>query len=331
MVDSFDLFRRGQRALAGAVAVDAQHPGRFILGTYPTHVARGAGAYLWDHRGNKYLDFMGGGGTTVLGYANVQVDASVSEALHRGASLSLPTHHEVEAAEKLKELFPFVDCFKFFTSERAACDYVGGILTLQQKTWVAPSTLTHQELQARRDAETAAGNLLVYDEVASGLRYPKFSVAGYTGIHPDLIVLGGALGAGFPLAAVGGSYAVMAKASRSDDQFSGHALPLVAAKTAARLLQTSYSLDHLWEHGVKFLRDFNAVCPEKVRLEGGPAGARFFGDRAFIQSFWRQACQAGMLFGNPWHLTFPLGEEYRYAMGAILTILGKIKHAGGDA
>lgn len=91
------------------------------MGIYPTHLKRGEGAYLYDHKGKRYLDFIGGLGTNILGYGQDRVAQAISNELRNGYSHSFATHHEIEAAEKLKELMPFIDCVKFLKTGSEAC------------------------------------------------------------------------------------------------------------------------------------------------------------------------------------------------------------------
>ena len=71
--------------------------------------------------GTKYLDYMGALGANLLGYANQTHVNKIMPHLHGGFSHSLPTCHEVEAAEKLKEIFPFCSHFKFLKTGSEAC------------------------------------------------------------------------------------------------------------------------------------------------------------------------------------------------------------------
>lgn len=117
----YDWHRRSQDAIAQHCLTNSKRPESHIMGVYPTHIQRGLGAHLWDHDGKKYLDFICGLGTNILGYANEKVNTAIADQMRLGASHSFATHVEVEAAEKLKELFPFVDCVKFLKTGGEAC------------------------------------------------------------------------------------------------------------------------------------------------------------------------------------------------------------------
>lgn len=117
----FALHRRAQACIAQFYLTNSKRPEALIKGVYPTHVERGQGAFLFDHAGKKYLDFICGLGTNLFGYGSPRITAAVCAQALKGTSHSLATHLEVEAAEKLKELFPFVDCVKWTKTGSAAC------------------------------------------------------------------------------------------------------------------------------------------------------------------------------------------------------------------
>ncbi len=117
----FALHRRAQDCIAQSYLTNSKRPESHVKGVYPTHVARGHGPYLFDHKGKRYLDFVCGLGTNLLGYGNARVAQAISERLMDGYSHSFATHHELECAEKVKELFPFIDAVKFLKSGSEAC------------------------------------------------------------------------------------------------------------------------------------------------------------------------------------------------------------------
>jgi glutamate-1-semialdehyde 2,1-aminomutase len=64
-------------------------------------------------------------------------------------------------------------------------------------------------LQTLRELCTAAGTLLIFDEVMTGFRVAMGGVQGLTGIKPDLTTLGKVIGGGMPIGAYGGRRDVM--------------------------------------------------------------------------------------------------------------------------
>jgi glutamate-1-semialdehyde 2,1-aminomutase len=381
MTDRWHFHRRAQESIAQAYLTNSKRPESLVKGCYPTHIQRGQGAYLYDHDGRKYLDFICGLGTNLLGYGQEQVASAMAAELRHGYSHSFATHHEVEAAEKLKECFPFVDAVKFLKSGSEACsaavriaraktirdvvlsegyhgwhdgfvsltppaigvpdwdlvyrhlkdfpdhawDHVAAVIIEPVITdWSEARVKWLHELRAKC---TRHGVMLIFDEVITGFRFPKFSVASYFGVTPDLIVLGKAIAQGMPLAAVGGKYDVM----NCDEYFvsssyAGETLSLVAAKTVMHLLQTKYDLTWLWERGQDFLSEFNSLWPEKLMIEGYPTRGVLKGDPLAKALFMQEAALAGMIFGPSFFFGFPHAAESQLYMGTIKAIVQRIKN-----
>ncbi len=64
-------------------------------------------------------------------------------------------------------------------------------------------------LELLRELTRLHGALLIFDEVITGFRFARGGAQEYFGVNPDLTTLAKGLGGGFPVAAVGGSEAVM--------------------------------------------------------------------------------------------------------------------------
>ncbi|MES3012644.1 MAG: aminotransferase class III-fold pyridoxal phosphate-dependent enzyme [Pseudomonadota bacterium] len=377
MKDSFALHRRAQDAIAQGYLTNSKRPQSHVKGVYPSHVKGGLGCKLFGHDGRSYTDFICGLGTNLLGYGNERIAAAMQAELRNGYCHSFATHHEVEAAEKLKELFPFVDAVKFLKTGSEAClaavkiarastgrarvlsagyhgwgdEFVsltppafgcsgraytyelGGGYEIDDETAaviVEPvitdaSDARRAWLQELRETCTKHGTLLIFDEVITGLRWPRFSVSAHWSITPDLIVLGKALGGGMPLAAVGGRYDVMNRGEYFiSSTYAGETLSLVAAKTAMTLLQTKYDLAVLWEKGQAFLDQFNAIAPGLVRIDGYPTRGAFKGALLTKALFFQEMCEAGVLFGPSWFFSFPLAEESHGVLQACRDVLTRI-------
>lgn len=315
----FEIYRRAQRSLKDGTSSYSKAPERFVRGVYPTHVKRGRGAWIFDHADKKYLDFMN---PNILGYAHSQINMDLMESLNSGVLHSLPTHHEIEAAEKVKELFPFVDVVRFKKTWVEAVDLVTE-LSNGGRFIVPHDDIRGLEVEVLRARK--AGELVIFDESESGLRFPKFSVSGYTGILPDFVVLGGTLANGMALTMVGGKQGHMDRTcSDNDGEFSGEVLALAAAKSCMKILQTKHDLGWLWTRGEEFLKEFNSIHT-LIQIQGYPTFGKFVGDKAAIALFWQEACLAGMLFGPKWYMNFPLADEIKQAIGSIKAILQKIK------
>jgi glutamate-1-semialdehyde 2,1-aminomutase len=98
-------------------------------------------------------------------------------------------------------------------------------------------------LEGLRAATTAAGALLVFDEVITGFRLGLGGAQGRFGVTPDLSVFGKVIGGGLPLAAVGGRADVMSVLAPEGPVYQAGTLSGNPLATAAGLAV----LDHLDE------------------------------------------------------------------------------------
>ena len=70
--------------------------GRYLMNTYrrpPVVFVRGRGCYLYDHRGRKYLDFLGGLAVNALGYSHPRLTRVLRRESARAVHLSNLFHH----------------------------------------------------------------------------------------------------------------------------------------------------------------------------------------------------------------------------------------------
>ena len=71
-----------------------------LLPTYDRHkilFEKGRGVYLWDSRGNRYLDFLSGIGVNALGHAHPAIQATVKRQAGRLIHVSNLFFHEYQA------------------------------------------------------------------------------------------------------------------------------------------------------------------------------------------------------------------------------------------
>ncbi len=345
-----DWLHRSQKVIAQGALTNSKHPKMLIQGAYPTHVKFGFGSHLFDAEDNRYIDFMCGLGTNLFGYGNEKITKELQKHIYGGFSHSLPTIHEIEAGEALKEMFCFVDRWKFLKSGSDACsaaikiarNATGRSLVLSEgyhgwdddfvsmtppangvpkRDWIKsltsldditsevacvilePVMLDYSSerikfLNDLRTKCTSTGTLLVFDEIITGFRFKKYSVANFTGVIPDLICIGKAMANGLPLSAVGGKAGIM------DDPkyfisttYAGEILSLVACKAVTKLIMTdsSYNIDFLWDRGQQFMDAFNS-CETSIKLSGYPTRSAFTGSEVEIATFFQESALAYMLF-----------------------------------
>src|SRR5918999_2632312 len=94
---SQQIFARAQELMPGGVNSPARAFGG--VGGEPIVFERGAGAYLFDVDGNRYIDYIGSWGPMILGHQHPKVVAAVHAAVDRAFSFGAPTPAENELAE----------------------------------------------------------------------------------------------------------------------------------------------------------------------------------------------------------------------------------------
>src|SRR5579875_1210640 len=74
-----------------------------VYARYPVVMERGAGVYLWDSSGNRYLDLMAGLGVNALGHAHPRMVAAMVDQASRLVHLSpqYANRYPIELAERL--------------------------------------------------------------------------------------------------------------------------------------------------------------------------------------------------------------------------------------
>lgn len=111
---SEQLFDRAQRSIPGGV----NSPVRAFrsVGGAPRFFARAEGAYVWDVDEQRYIDYVGSWGPAILGHAHPEVVRAVQEAATRGLSFGAPTEAELEIAEVLCALLPWMEMVRLVSS-----------------------------------------------------------------------------------------------------------------------------------------------------------------------------------------------------------------------
>ncbi len=108
------LYERAQRVIPGGV----NSPVRAFrgVGGTPLFIERGAGPYIWDVDGHRYIDYVLSWGPLILGHAHPQVVEAIRRTAERGTSFGAPTRLEIELAELVIEMVPSVEMVRFVNS-----------------------------------------------------------------------------------------------------------------------------------------------------------------------------------------------------------------------
>jgi glutamate-1-semialdehyde 2,1-aminomutase len=103
------LFERARRVLPGGVGSND----RALVDPHPIFIDHGAGAYLFDVDGNRYIDYLLGYGPLVLGHAHPAIVAAVTQQLRRGSMYGASHPLEPQVAAALVELIPGIEMIRF--------------------------------------------------------------------------------------------------------------------------------------------------------------------------------------------------------------------------
>jgi glutamate-1-semialdehyde aminotransferase len=122
LYNSINLNKRSLESIAHGALTNSKRTASFVEGVYPSHIKSAFKCYVKDVDGNQYIDYICGLGTNLFGYANPNICRAVTQVLENGSSVfSLAGLEEVELAEKLKGVFPFIDRMRFLKSGSEGC------------------------------------------------------------------------------------------------------------------------------------------------------------------------------------------------------------------
>jgi glutamate-1-semialdehyde 2,1-aminomutase len=109
-----DLPDRARSLIPGGVSSPARAFG--AVGGDPIFADYGEGAYLVDANDKRYVDYIQGFGSVILGHADPRVAEAVATAAKRGGAVGLSTEIEIRLAELVVERVPTAQRVRFVTS-----------------------------------------------------------------------------------------------------------------------------------------------------------------------------------------------------------------------
>ena len=114
MTRSHELFVKAQRHIPGGV----NSPVRAFrgVGGEPVFFKRGAGPYVYDEDGQRYIDYVGSWGPMILGHAHPDVIKAVVDTAANGLGFGAPTAIETTMADLLCELVPSMEMVRMVSS-----------------------------------------------------------------------------------------------------------------------------------------------------------------------------------------------------------------------
>jgi acetylornithine/succinyldiaminopimelate/putrescine aminotransferase len=163
-------------------------------------------------------------------------------------------------------------------------------------------------VKALREQCTATGALLVFDEVQTGFgRTGHLFAFQHSGVIPDILVLGKALGGGMPMGAVVSSRERMHLFTHDPvlghiTTFGGHPLPCVAGLAALEVLLNGELMENARQMGLRFKQQLQHPAIVEVRGEGLMLAVEL-GDPDRVQHVVKGCLEKGVL--GFWFLSCP--------------------------
>jgi glutamate-1-semialdehyde 2,1-aminomutase len=111
---SRELFAGASKVLPGGV----NSPVRAFrgVGGNPLFIDHAEGPYMYDADGNRYIDYVLSWGPMILGHADPEVVAAITEQAKKGTSYGAPTALETELAELIIRCMPSIEMIRFVSS-----------------------------------------------------------------------------------------------------------------------------------------------------------------------------------------------------------------------
>lgn len=114
IINSIAVMNRAKQIIPGGV----NSPVRAFksVGGHPLFIDRGAGVYLFDIDGNRYIDYVSSWGALILGHAHPEIVTTLQKAIKNGLSFGAPCRAEVELAELINNLMPSIEMIRMVSS-----------------------------------------------------------------------------------------------------------------------------------------------------------------------------------------------------------------------
>lgn len=191
-------------------------------------------------------------------------------------------------------------------------------------------------LEGLRAACSAAGALLIFDEVITGFRVAHGGASSVVGVHPDLWCFGKVIGGGLPVGAFGGRRDVMDELAPGGPVYqagtlSGNPLATAAGLTVLRLLDRSR-----YEALASFAGRLGAGLADALRSAGvraqvpvvGPLVGVFFSEQPVVDHAGATASATTGLYPPLFHGL--LGRGVAIAPGAYEILFPSLAHTDAD-
>ena len=203
-----------------------------------------------------------------------------------------------EAVRALRREVPFNDV----TAVGRALDEFGPVACVVVEP-VVDAAASREWLETLRDTTRAQDTLLVFDEIKTAFRVAVGGVAEESGVEPDLMVVGKALGNGYPIAAVSGSATLAECVTRTwiSSTLATEYVSLAAADAVLDVYEHDDVIGHLATAGARLRDALRSPVTRYPGLANGVAGIPQMCYPAFVNErvsgeVARAAARRGLLF-----------------------------------
>src|SRR3990167_5738502 len=120
--ESARLLARARALTPGGSQTLSRQSSMWGEGGAPAVAQRAKGPHLWDAGGRRYVDWLLGLGSVVLGHAHREVDEAVIRRIRDGAHPTLSTRLEADVAELLSDAVPCAEMSRFVKTGSEAAE-----------------------------------------------------------------------------------------------------------------------------------------------------------------------------------------------------------------
>lgn len=108
------LWKKAKKIIPGGTQLLSKRAEMFLPENWPAYFNKAKGIEIWDLDGNKFLDMSTMGiGSSILGYADPDVNKAVKKVIDQGSMATLNSPEEVELTELLLKLHPWAKMARF--------------------------------------------------------------------------------------------------------------------------------------------------------------------------------------------------------------------------
>ncbi len=111
--NGINFYKYAKKIIPGGTTLFSKRSELHLPDKWPAYFSKAKDTFVWDLKGNKYLDMFCAVGTNALGYSNDQVNRSVIKKIFKSNMSSLNCPEEVELAKKLIKHHSWASMAKF--------------------------------------------------------------------------------------------------------------------------------------------------------------------------------------------------------------------------